>query len=288
MKRLVVLAWLGAACAGSTIGSGVGDRLVVRPPYSAGDEVAPECVASFPIGYQRGASQTGMFDPADSVVAPLIAEMNQYLGALALSRPVSTTGQPGQAPDVRFGCDRDGDGECERDEDHNVEAPALVLSVTRAGDPWKRWLGATLETAGAQAALIITLEVGQYWARQRDLLGRKEVRLGSGGHVQELPWLTSLDAPVQVLQLTGALVGPDGRAQRIAAEGLLARRTNIVLSGLGTQALIRPEDVERLRSERRTDLPGDPLVWQEALKALVRELGMRSPHGRSCRGSSDQ
>ena len=50
-----------------------------------------------------------------------------------------------------------------------------------------------------------------------------------------LTWLTSLDDPVQVLQLTGVLVAPDGRVLRVGAEGVLARRTGMAASMAGAQ-----------------------------------------------------
>ena len=90
-----------------------------------------------------------------------------------------------------------------------------------------------------------------------------------------LPWLTSLETPVSVLQLTGAVMGRDGLAVRIGAEGMLARRTGLVMSGLGAQALISDDDVQQLRTLRREDLPGRPLVWQVALGQLVADLAGR-------------
>ncbi|HUF25706.1 MAG TPA: hypothetical protein VMM18_01895 [Gemmatimonadaceae bacterium] len=121
------------------------------------------------------------------------------------------------------------------------------------------------------SAILITLEVGQYWTRQVSWRGDKQVELGTG-YVQDVPWLTSLDAPVQVLQLTGVRIDRDGLAIRIGAEGLLARRTNLVLSGFGVQSLLSEDDVARVRTMRREDLPGAPLVWQVALRTLVGEL----------------
>jgi hypothetical protein len=44
------------------------------------------------------------------------------------------------------------------------------------------------------------------------------------------------------------------------------------ISAIGGQTLIRDADIEQLRSARRDDLPDDPLVWQTALRALVRGL----------------
>ena len=53
---------------------------------------------------------------------------------------------------------------------------------------------------------------------------------------------------------------------------MLARRTPLLVSSIGAQAMISDEDVERLRTTRRDDLPGKPLVWQVAMRHLVGEL----------------
>jgi hypothetical protein len=99
---------------------------------------------------------------------------------------------------------------------------------------------------------------------------KKQLELGTASC--RTSWLTSLETPVSVLQLTGALVGKDGRAIRIGAEGLIAHRTSLLASAAGAQALITEEDVKRLNTARRDDLPGKPLVWQVSLRNLVAEL----------------
>jgi hypothetical protein len=70
-------------------------------------------------------------------------------------------------------------------------------------------------------------------------------------------------------------VGRDGRAVRIGAEGLVARRTPLLASSAGAQSLLTDEDVAALRTARRADLPGAPLAWQVALRTLVGELAGR-------------
>jgi hypothetical protein len=86
---------------------------------------------------------------------------------------------------------------------------------------------------------------------------------GAGyGAYRLVPWLTSLETPVSVIMLTGALVDGDGRAVRICTEGMLARRTCLLASSVGAQALIRDDNVYELRSSRRDDLPGHPLDWR--------------------------
>src|SRR5690348_15158652 len=124
--------------------------------------------------------------------------------------------------------------------------------------------------------LVITLEVGQYLPRQRGWTGSKEVELGTA-HTVGLPWLTSLETPVSVLQFTGAVMDSTGRAQRIGAEGIYARRTRLLVSAVGGQELIGDEDIQRVREERRADLPGQPLAWQVALIQLLEGLTGRAP-----------
>jgi hypothetical protein len=181
-------------------------------------------------------------------------------------------------PDVQFGCAPDaaaGDDCAERgDSALGREGQTMRLAVGRPSAEWVAWAGEAMGRAGAARVLVLTLEVGQYLPRQRGLRGDKEVELGTG-HVVALPWLTSLETPVSVLQLTGALVGRDGKAVRIGAEGIHARRTRLALSALGVQELLRDEDVEAVRTARRDDLPGRPLAWQAALRQLVSQLAGR-------------
>lgn len=276
---LAALGVLTAGCAGATYRSGVGDRQLDRPPYYAGRTIGPEIgpIAYLPITYQRGASQDPMLDPVGddgSAVATLLAEMNARLDSLAHARatPLLAVGPgPEGAPDVRFGCDTDASGDCEWDETHDPGRPLSHISVARPTGPWVEWAGGALDRVGASHLLVLTLEVGQLWPRQKNLRGDKVVELGTN-YAVALPWLTSLETPITVVQISGALVDRDGRAVRIGAEGLLPKQTGLLISSLGAQALIADEDVTRLRTERRTDLPGAPLVWEAALNVLLGQL----------------
>ena len=144
-------------------------------------------------------------------------------------------------------------------------------AVGRPSSDWVASAAAAMDSARAGSLLVITLEIGQYRVSQRQFLGAKQVELGTK-HVVGVPWLTSVETPVYVLQLTGARVRADGQAQRIGAEGILARRTSLPISAIGGQALVSDEEIEKARSARRDDLPGQPLVWQVALRELVRGL----------------
>ena len=264
-----------AGCASVQTGGSALDRVMKEPPYYSGTTVGVGTLAHVPIRYQRGGSQAEIFDPEatpGSAIDVLLREMNLYLDSLGVSTRVA--GQPpadARVPDVYFGCEPDmGLDDCDE-----AKSGELRLNVQRPSSSWSEWAAGALRTQGADQLLVITLEVGQYYPEQTNLRGSKVVRLGSD-HEVSLPWLTSLDAPVMVLQLTGALIGSDGRPMRIGAEGMLARRTNLLVSALGAQAVIRDEDVEALRGARRADLAGTPLIWQAALRNLVMRLAGRT------------
>ena len=284
MKTLVsvlaVFALLsGCATTGATFGSGVGDRNLQRPPYYAGSVVPSSAmpIARLPIAWQRGAGQEPMFEPqggSGSAIARLLDEMSAYLDSLGGAVRIDAAAAQGTPPDVQFGCLIDASGECTNEVQVGVPAssePTMRLAVGRPSTSWVASVAPALDATGAQSVLVLTLEIGQYWTRQKSWRGDKAVDLGTN-HSQDVPWLTSLDAPVQVLQLTGALIGRDGRAIRIGAEGLFAQRTGLVASGFGLQEVLSDEDVERIRTLERADLPGRPLAWKVALRTLVGEL----------------
>jgi hypothetical protein len=274
---LAALALLAAGCAGSTVGSGVGDRMVERPPYYAGRVPADEAALyHLPIQYQRGATDAPIFDPSGGDGTPigeLLAAMNAFLDSLDISQPLLHPSAPsGAPPDVQFRCEASNGMECESgDLTEAPDRPTMHLSVTRGSPEWSAWLVEGQTAAGGGRTLMITIELADYWPRQRSLLGHKEVELGTGYSAQ-LPWLTATDAPVRVLQLTGALLDENGRAVRIGAEGMLARRTNLLAGALGARRLVTDEDIQELSRARREDLVNQPLVWQAALRNLVAGL----------------
>jgi hypothetical protein len=283
-QALFFLAAMLAGCAttGATFGSGVGDRQLEHPPWYAGSRSAAgaPAIARFMVAWQGGASQPASFDPSDepeSPVAALLRDMNAFLDSVAGGPALPPIRGGGVvAPNVYFGCERDASEACVERGDSVLgrQGTTMRLAVERPSPGWIARNAALLDSAGASHALVITLEVGQYWTRQKGLRGDKSVELGAG-HEVPLPWLTSLEMPVTVLQLTGALINREGKAVRIGAEGLLAQRSPIIASGFGAQRLISDEDVDRARTQRRTDLPGQPLVWQEALCRMIVELAAK-------------
>jgi hypothetical protein len=117
------------------------------------------------------------------------------------------------------------------------------------------------------AVLAIALRFGDQWVRQKDWKGSKTIEIGTG-RSEPVAWLTSLDDPVQVLTLAGALVSREGRVLRVGAEGVLVRRTGMIASTLGAQEVLTEADLRRL-TERLDG--GDP-PWRSALRQLVTGL----------------
>lgn len=287
---LVLIITTGCATTGATHGSGVGDTYLEHPPFYAGrsleslDRAAP--VGYLPVAYQRGASQPAIFDPelSDDLRA-LLADMTAYLGEQGIGAVVTggaggPDGDGGGArrtpPDVHLGCVTESgtpDDDCAEREDGALGrgSQPMRLALGRPSPEWIEWADGAMREAGVDRTLVVTVEIGQHWIRQRGFRGTKEVELGTD-HVVRFPWLTSLEGPVPVVQLTGALVGRDGKAIRIGAEGLLARRTPMIVSALGAQSLVTDDEIAELRTARRDDLPERPLVWQAGLRSLVERL----------------
>lgn len=286
----VLLAAAGCATTGATLGSGVGERRVAEAPFYAGARGTPLAqgtpVLLLPVVYDAGgrdAASTALRSGSSGPLPSLLTELNAFLASAtlangnAVTRPVAGA-SVGVAPDVHLGCLTIGKlpGEdCEERGDSVLGRVAnlqqLRLSVGRPSPEWVRWLQAQLDSAGATYAVVITVDVGERWLRQRGILGRKFVELGTR-HEVSLPWMTSLETPVSVLQLAGALVDREGKALRIGVEGLMAKRTPLLASSVGAEALVTEADVEVLRSARRTELPGTPLVWEQALRELLHGL----------------
>jgi hypothetical protein len=296
-SSLIFLSLL-AACAttGATFGSGVGDALVEHPPYYAGTRLQDvrrdtSGIGHLPVAFQPGATQPVLFDPRNGEGTPLDALlelMNAYLDSLGVSERLVEGGRISAVahadtrvpPDVRFGCLTESGvpgNECQERGDSALGrgTQLMQLSVGRPSRDWVDWIGEVSAANNSGRVLVVTLEIGDYLLRQEGFVGTKVLELGTG-HRARLPWLTSLETPVTVLQLTGVLVDRSGKAVRIGAEGFYARRTRLTVSAIGGQEVIGDEDLIAAAVVRRDDLPGAPLAWQVAIRELVTRLTGRS------------
>lgn len=296
---LLAMLVTGCASTGATFRSGVGDAFLEHPPWYAGAAVTASVgdgrIGHLPVAYQRGATQPAMFDPgisAESATGMLLADLDAYLDSLTKASGVSirlveggkvsavTSQLTTSPPDVQFGCITDDGtpwGDCAVNDGGALGRgrQRMRLAVGRPSAEWIGWMSDVMREQGVGRALVVTLEIGQYQMRQRGILGTKEVEVGTG-HTVGVPWMTSLETPVMVLQLTGALVGADGKAIRIGSEGFAVRRTPLLASALGAQQLFSDDDMQKARAARRDDRVGRPLAWQVAMRHLVAQLTGRS------------
>jgi len=76
-----------------------------------------------------------------------------------------------------------------------------------------------------------------------------------------------------VLQLTGVLVNTQGQVVRAGAEGILARDTPFAAQVFDVEKMLDDRTLQAvLTTERRKDLPGEPMKWQAALDNLLWQL----------------
>lgn len=100
----------------------------------------------------------------------------------------------------------------------------------------------------------------------------KTVVLGERHEVKR-PFLRAEFQPIRVLQVTGALLAPDGRVIAAGAKGIHAVDTEFKAQIFGLQKELDPREIEAVTGElRRDDLPGRPLKWEAALDNLVYRL----------------
>jgi len=244
-----------------------------RPPYYDGKpKGAVKPAAHVGVRYR---TEPGSLDPTperSQALAAVLDSLNAELSRLGLT--VALAPEPSskeRAPDVAFGCRRGGTGSdglpLSASEIDTREPRRMVFEVEDASKKWREELKAAAGT-NVKGIVSVQLGFGEYWVRQKDWKGNKVIDLGATRSMP-LTWLTSLDDPVQVLQLTGALVAPDGRVLRVGAEGLLARRTGMAASMVGAQEVLTEEELKRLTEPSAS---GAGPLWRAALRDLVTGL----------------
>lgn len=217
--------------------------------------------------------QSGSLDPTPArspALAALVDSLNAALDDLALSRedlsrlPVALPADDG--PEISFGCRRGGvddDGFPRSADEIDPREPRRM--AFEVDGPGKRWREAV---APHGAMLVVELRFGEYWVRQKDSKGGKQIELGTG-RAAPVAWLTSLDDPVQVLQLTAALVSREGKVLRVGAEGLTARRTSFKASVAGLQEVLTEEELAAIAA---VPADGQLPAWRTALASLVTQM----------------
>ncbi len=270
--QIVPLALLALMTAARSDAGGARGNFDQPPYYDGKPKGALKPAAHVTVTFRSG--DPSSLDPTPDrspALAAVLDSLRQEIGRLGLTSALAVDPRLQGGPDVAFGCRRGGTTEDgfprPPDEIDTSEPRRMAFEVE---DPKKSWREAVRAAAGDSVRSILCLQLGfgEYWVRQKNWKGDKVIDLGSGRGMP-LRWLTSLDDPVQVLQLTAALVSPEGRVLRVGAEGLTARRTGMGASVLGAQEVLTEADLQSL-NEPAADKP-DP-VWRSALRELVARM----------------
>ena len=243
-----------------------------RPPYFHGKLTANRgAISHLTVTF---GDEPGSLDPTPAsspALAALLDSLRVELDHLGLTRPLAGGDWPMRdGPQVRFGVRRGGtasDGTVLGASEIDPSEPRrLTFDVEGPGRAWKEHV-ARAAGDSVDAVLVVQLGFAEHWVRQTNWKGAKAIELGAGRQMP-VQWVTSLDDPVQVLQLTGAIVQPSGKFLRVGAEGLLARRTGMAASTLGAQEVLTEADLAAVGKPADDGTP----VWRVALRALVEGL----------------
>ena len=164
------------------------------------------------------------------------------------------------APEIRFGCEQELFGEavrtgkwyhsagCVEPEDKtNLRNSLWIQTGTK---DWRKRAAAAMAGDSADYMLMLSLRIGdQYpWSGWRG----KGIRLGTG-YDAELPWLSSVDKPVTVVQLVGTIVDREGKPVRSGAEGLFASKPGGITFLLGGQQAVSDTQLAELLAATRRE-----------------------------------
>ncbi len=212
---------------------------------------------------------------------PLIDAMNDYLAAQEWTVAMDPIGLPrGKKPEFYIGnADMMGaplNSETLRSEDADEDDPVFGMYKRDGAQAWKNALMAQAKEKGVDAIVFIQVGLSEYFVRQKNLLGGKELFVGTGYRIP-VKWLTSLDDPVEVLHVTGILMDKTGKVYRVGAEGILAAKTaGFFESIIDLRNSLTGEAIRNVTTEqKRKDLTGEPLNYQIALQNLVANLSAR-------------
>lgn len=266
------------SCAGLFKGMRIGTvSSVSRAPYYSGKvNLISRRIGHLPIVLDKRLQKSNFDNERIAVVQPVLDEMNAFLKKLNLSKPLASIKLPvDDAPDVFVGSEASDYSPVSYAGGDENSKPGMIVYKYKPSKKWSQAMFQRAETAKVDYILYITLGFSDYPVRQKDMLGRKELELGTGYSIP-VKWVSSLDTPAEVLQVCGALLDKNGKILRAGAEGILAKKTGFWLSALDVQEMLSPADIQKfLKSERRNDLPHKPLIWQVALLNLVTQLIQR-------------
>ncbi len=223
--------------------------------------------------FDKEMSEEFFYQGREIVLQPLTVAMNQYLDSLAWSQPLT-----GSVPEKGLPWLFVGSSEAETAppvtmmmrEDHD-EYPPMALYLEKPSKAWKQSFAQQMTEQDADFALLMWIGLTEYPKADKGLF-KKKVILGTD-YEHEIRFLSAVDKPVEVLQLTGVLLDKEGNVIRAGAEGFLHEDSPFWVQTLEAGTTIDDNAIENLfTEERREDLPGRPLAWKVAMDNLVTQL----------------
>jgi len=263
------------ACASlDELATGRTDRLSRAPFYvTYRASGAPTGIAALPVAIDPVSGEPFNMAGREAVLAPLLQALNEALASHACCQYVVDTGLRDGKPTLYVGS-LDGEhapaGTGVEQLAHEEYAP-MILHIAKPADEWRRAARAAATRYGIDRLIVIYVAFTQYPKADSGAFGKKVV-LGTG-YEQPVRFLSAVDRPVEVVQLTGMLLDSDGNILRAGAEGIAGYDTPFLAQVFEADRDIRPQAIERLlNEEKRDDLPGRPLKWQVALDNLIEQL----------------
>jgi len=273
---LILSLALITSCAGIFSGMRSSSTKVMnKAPYYDGKKVAiTGQVGLLPAEFDVRLYKAFFEDERKAALEPLLDGIDAYAGKIAGLKPLTFIDlDPEKAPDVYMGNVDAFNSPTTRTSSGNEEDKTqMVLYRLAPSKAWKDSLLARAAKENVDYFLYITVGFGEYFMRMKNLLGSKELQLGTGNS-EPSKWLSDLDAPADVLQVTGALLDKNGKIVRCGAEGIIAKKTGFLKSLVDIRDLISDEEIAHvINQDRRTDLTGEPLKWEAAVQNLVAQL----------------
>lgn len=211
--------------------------------------------------------------PSDaSRLEPLRAAIDDYLRSQACCRATDLE-LPAGAPLLYVGSAEGEDVPLEAGDirEDFEKYPPMIVHYAKPATGWKSAAGELAMREGATRIVVTQLDFVQYPKADKGFFGKKVV-LGTH-HEQDVRFLSALDKPIEVLQLSGAVLDTNGRELCAGAEGIVGSDAPFWVQVLEAGKDIDDESLARvLHTERREDVPGAPLAWQVAADQLLWNL----------------
>lgn len=230
-----------------------------------------------PLMFDKEMNEEFFYQGRETILQPLMDAMNQHLDSLVWSQPLT-----GSVPEKGLPWVFVGSSEAETAppatmmmmEDHD-EYPPMALYLDKPSKDWKKAFSQLMAEQQADYAILVWIGLSEYPKADKGMF-KKKVILGTN-YEREIRFLSAVDKPVEVLQLTGVLLDKEGNVVRAGAEGFLHEDSPFWVQAIDAGTTVDDNAIQKLfTEERREDLPGQPLTWKVAVENLVGQLTQRA------------